>query len=95
MITSILIPNPPSLDTVDFSDLESVIQIISSAPTIAAARLLLQEHADILALHGLADAVEAALRLYDRLPFLSATAAHTDAEALHLWKVAGLNSRCV
>ncbi len=47
----------------------------------------------MLAEHDISSAAAAAIKFYERLPFLSAAAAHVDAEALNLWKLSGLSAR--
>jgi hypothetical protein len=79
-------------DTFDLSDSESIAQIISCAPTTAAARSLCENH-NLRVSPGLGSAASAAAKLYERLPFLTAAAAHVDAEALNLWQLTGLMSR--
>lgn len=79
-------------DTFDLSDLESVAQIVASAPTAAAARSLCENH-NLRVSPGLGSAASAAAKLYERLPFLTAAAAHVDAEVLNLWQLTGLMSR--
>lgn len=85
--------HPKTPDTTSCSDLQSIVEIMACAPTAAAARALLPGNQSGLDLPGMGDAASAALKLYERLPFLTAAAARVDAEALHLWRVTGLSSR--
>jgi hypothetical protein len=81
-------------DTFNFSDLDSILQIVACAPTLAAARSLC-ENQNLRGSPGLVSAASAAVKLYERLPFLTAAAAHVDAEVLNLWQLTGLMSRRV
>jgi hypothetical protein len=74
------------------------VRVFASAPTAAAASYLLEDKLKICnSTYGrsVKSAAAAAVQLYDRVPFVSAASAHIDAEALKLWRVTALSSRCV